>query len=146
MISLQKLGKMLCFIKKAIFILEIFKFLKSLPFRVQLNFEKWCEEKFCHWFIPQRLGFGTDFPWLLKINFLFKTSFLEKFKLFFFIIFNANLTTVTTKSPKHLLNAMEKKTCRNGVKTYHIEMLNCIISYSNQIFKQNPFFYNTRLC
>ena len=44
-----------------------------------------------------------------------------------FRIFNVNLTIVTMKAPKHLLNATEVKPCRNGVKTYHIKMLNGLI-------------------
>ena len=42
------------------------------------------------------------------------------------------------KKPKHLLSATEMTTCRNGVKTYHIKMLDDLIPYSYQIFKQNP--------
>ena len=45
---------------------------------------------------------------------------------------------MTMKAPKHLLYANEAKTCRNGVKTYHIKMLNGLKSYSGQTFKQNP--------
>ena len=43
---------------------------------------------------------------------------------------------------KHLLNATEVTTCRNGIETYRIKMLNDLISYSGQIFKQNPFFFH----
>ena len=45
------------------------------------------------------------------------------------------------KAPKHLLNTTEVTTCRNGVKTYHVKMLNALISYSNQNFEQNPLFF-----
>ena len=45
------------------------------------------------------------------------------------------------KVAKHLLNATEVTTCRNGVKTYPVKMLNGLISYSGQIFQQNPLFF-----
>ena len=40
------------------------------------------------------------------------------------------------KAPKHLLNINEVTTCRDGVKIYHVKMLNGLISYNCQIFKQ----------
>ena len=64
----------------------------------------------------------------------------------FFSNFNVNLTVVTMKAPNHLLNDTEVKTCRNGVKTYHIKMLNDLISYCDQIFKQNPLFFIIQDC
>ena len=66
----------------------------------------------------------TYFPWLLKIIFLLKTSFLGKFKLFFFFsIFNVNSTTETMKTPKHLLNGVEWSgniSCQNAKLPYII--------------------------
>ena len=56
----------------------------------------------------------------------------------FFRNFNVNPTIVTMKAPKHLLNATKVKTCRNGVKTYHVKMLDGLISNNSKIFKQNP--------
>ena len=47
------------------------------------------------------------------------------------------------KASKHLMNATEVTICRNGVKTYYIKMQNGFISYSSQIFKQNPLFFIT---
>ena len=44
------------------------------------------------------------------------------------------------KAPKNLLNATEETTCRNGVKTYLIKMLNGLVSHSSQILKQNLLF------
>ena len=73
--------------------------------------------------------------------FLLKTSFLGKFELFFSIL-NVNPTLVTMTAPKHLLNATEVTTCRNGVETstYHVKMLNGLISNSGQIFKHIFYF------
>ena len=45
------------------------------------------------------------------------------------------------KALKHLLNATEGKTYRNELKTYYIRMLNDLVSYRGQIFKQNPLFF-----
>ena len=59
----------------------------------------------------------------------------------FFSIFNLNPTILIMKVAKHLLNATEVTTCRNGVKIYHVKMLIGIISYSGQIFQQNPLFF-----
>ena len=42
------------------------------------------------------------------------------------------------KAKKHLLNANEVKTYRNGVESYHVKTLNGLKSYSGQIFTQNP--------
>ena len=36
------------------------------------------------------------------------------------------------KAPKHLVNATEMTTNRNGVETYHIKMLNGLTSNSSQ--------------
>ena len=41
------------------------------------------------------------------------------------------------KAPKHLLNATEVTTYRNGVEVYHVKMLNGFTLYSGHIFKQN---------
>ena len=41
------------------------------------------------------------------------------------------------KAPKHLLNANEVKTCRNGVETYHVKMLSSFIPYGSQICNRN---------
>ena len=46
------------------------------------------------------------------------------------------------KAPKHLLGATEVKTYRNGVKTYHVKMLNVLTSYSNQ----SPLFFIIQDC
>ena len=40
------------------------------------------------------------------------------------------------KVPKYLLNAAEVMTCRNGVETFHVKMVNGLISYRGQI--SNP--------
>ena len=50
------------------------------------------------------------------------------------------------KAPKRLLNTTEVTTCRDGVETYDIKMLNSLISYSRQIFKQKPLFFITQDC
>ena len=50
------------------------------------------------------------------------------------------------KAPKHLLNATEVTTSRNGVEVYHIKMLNGFISYGGQIFKQNPLIFIIQDC
>ena len=39
------------------------------------------------------------------------------------------------KAPKHLVNATEVTSCRNGVETYHVKMLNDLVSYRGNIFK-----------
>ena len=44
------------------------------------------------------------------------------------------------KTPKHLLNVTEVTTCKNGVETYHVKMLNGLILYDSQIFYQNSLF------
>ena len=65
----------------------------------------------------------------------------------FFNIFNLNPRSVIMKAAMHLLNATEVTTCRDGVETYHVKMLNDLLSHSGLIFKQNPlFFHNPRLC
>ena len=45
------------------------------------------------------------------------------------------------KAPKNLLNAAEVTTCSNGVETYYKKLLNGLLSYSCQIFKENPLFF-----
>ena len=50
------------------------------------------------------------------------------------------------KALKHLLTTTEVKTCRNGVETYHVKILSGLISYSSQIFKQNPLFFIIQDC
>ena len=50
------------------------------------------------------------------------------------------------KAPKHLLSATEVKTCRDGVETFQVKMLNDLISYSGKIFKQNPLFFIMQDC
>ena len=50
------------------------------------------------------------------------------------------------KAPKHLLNATEMTTSRYGVEVYQIKMLNGFISYSGQIFKQNPLIFMIQDC
>ena len=66
-----------------------------------------------------------------------------------FSFLNFSLTIEIIKAPKHLLNAIEVAICRNGVEMYHIKILNdhsiLNISYSSQIFKQNPLFFRTML-
>ena len=48
---------------------------------------------------------------------------------YLFSIFNLNLTIVIMNTPKHLLNAMEVMTCRNGMENTSV-----LISDSSQIF------------
>ena len=43
--------------------------------------------------------------------------------------------------PKHLLNGTEVTTYGNEVETYYVKMLNGLIPYSGQIFRQNPLFF-----
>ena len=50
------------------------------------------------------------------------------------------------KAPEHLLNAPEVKASRNGVEVYHVKMLNDLISYSSQTFKQNPLIFIIQDC
>ena len=50
------------------------------------------------------------------------------------------------KTPKHLLSATEVTTCRNGVKTYHVKMLNDLMSYSGQTFKQHLLLFIIQDC
>ena len=45
----------------------------------------------------------------------------------FFSVFNLNPTVETMNAPKHLLNPTEVMTWRNGVKIYHIKLLNGLI-------------------
>ena len=49
-------------------------------------------------------------------------------------------------APKDLLNATEGMPCKNGVEMYHVKMLNEIMSYSGQIFKQNPLLFIIQDC
>ena len=81
---------------------------------------------------------------------MLKTSSFGKFVFFFcffsFSILNVDTTIVTMKAPKHLLNATEQTTWRNRVKTYLIKMLNDLVSYSSQIFKQNLLFFIIENC
>ena len=46
----------------------------------------------------------------------------------FFSIFNVNPSVVTVKAPKHLLNATEVKTHRNGVEKDHVKIRNDLTS------------------
>ena len=50
------------------------------------------------------------------------------------------------KAPKHLLIATKVKTCRNEVETYHVKLLNDLISYSSYIFKHEPLFFIIQDC
>ena len=52
------------------------------------------------------------------------------------------IPVMTMKAPKHLLNATEVKTCRNGVKTYHVKILHTLIKSLNRIL----YFSYYRLC
>ena len=47
----------------------------------------------------------------------------------FFSIFNLNLTIVIAKASKHLPKATEVMTWRSGIETYHVKILNGLISY-----------------
>ena len=50
------------------------------------------------------------------------------------------------KEPKHLLNTIEVTTGKNRVETYYVKMLNGLISFSSQIFKENLLFFIIQDC
>ena len=111
--------------------------------------------KLCQWFILKQPYVGcwrkkifmqnifpnhktkAIFRYLLKINFLLETSFLEKFKWFLTMIFE----NCDYEGTKIFLNATEVMTYRNGIKAYHLKMLNGFISCSGHICEQLPLFF-----
>ena len=57
-----------------------------------------------------------------------------------------NLKLVLMKASIHLLNVTEVTTCRNGVETFHVEMLSGHISNSGQTLIQNLLFFIIQDC
>ena len=49
------------------------------------------------------------------------------------------------KAPKYLPNATEVATRKNRVETHLVKMPQGFISYSTQIFKQNPLFFKIQM-